>query len=189
MCAEVGHWVSIFNFPFSISHRFNSLHRPRYSFLSAPADDDEPHFELVHRRAEGVEKVLPRIATCVARLVRTPLDVCIHQQIEVRAAAARLVNQPLRATPVVMAAVDDRADEVGIEDGPRCRSVDARELAARDPLAVVVCQVMAMFERIGAGKLRHDFYTEMPAELLGQLGLAGALRTRQTDASERRHSK
>src|SRR5262245_32668562 len=107
--------------------------------VEAPADLDERRAEVPQRgREEAVDLLAPIPA--VTRRIGDPRDVGREQQVELRAPFPGRALHPLRAGPVVVPAVHDRAHEVGVVDDEALRVarrfVLPRHLSPRDRLHV-----------------------------------------------------
>ena len=100
------------------------------------------------------------------------------------------VSIQARAAPVVVAGVDHRADEVGVEEDearpgrgrPRDRLVLARLLASGDRLHVRVGQGVRRRSDVLAGVLGRPGHAVARGEVAGEPGLARALRADEDDA-------
>src|SRR4051794_22345985 len=94
-------------------------HGPSYPLLPAGArDGDDVCAKLVEGRQElGVELLAARAG--VADAVGEPGDVDVEQEIEAGEALLRLLHNPGRAVGIVVAAVDDSAEEVRVVDQER----------------------------------------------------------------------
>ena len=126
-----------------------AIARPRRSSQSPATSHRAP--STGERRAEALEELLAPLRLLALVAVGHPLDVHVVQQVKVAEPARGLLLDPGRAVAVVVAAVDHRADEVGVEDderrarglGPRDRLVLARLLAAADRVDVGVASSAA----------------------------------------------
>jgi hypothetical protein len=145
----------------------------------------------------------------VAERVSYPRQVDVEEEIEVGLAILRFAFDPLRALAVVVAGIDDRADQVCVEDeewgvGSREWGVGAFglishcphptpysrifecHLPSRNRLDIIRGQLASNALRIRARELRHPWNVEVRGEFLGQRRLAGALRTYEADACAER---
>ena len=75
------------------------------------------HLEFDHRIAKRLVEFFTRVRP-ISNSIRCPLQVDLGQQIQVTATRKRLGFDPCRASAVVVARVDDGADQVRVEEEP-----------------------------------------------------------------------